>query len=97
MLFDRANEFTADDRKLLGGVVLVVQTSVIRGVVSVLGWMMPRMMRPEAVSTTDEGVACSRKLGMDYSNERADQCQAVVRRNEANPRVRGAPAGLAAV
>jgi hypothetical protein len=97
MLTDRANEFTADDHKLVGGVVLIIQNSVVRGVVTVLGWMMPRMMRPEAVSTTEEGVdvgvQCLRKLGMDYPRERADRAKEWFRRNEAKPRARGAAAG----
>jgi hypothetical protein len=97
MLTDRANEFTADDHKLVGGVVLVIHNTVMRGVITVLGWMMPRMMRPEAVSTTDEGVEvgvqCLRKFGMDYSKERADRAKQWFRRNDAKPRAPHAAAG----
>jgi hypothetical protein len=94
MIVDRSNQFTADDHKLVGGVVLVIQNSIIRGAVTVLGWMIPRMGRFEAVSTTDEAVdlaaASVRKLGMDCPNVLADRAKLWFRRNETKPLARRA-------
>jgi hypothetical protein len=94
MIVERANAFTPDDHKLVGGVVLIIQNGIIRGAVTVLGWMIPRMGRFEAVSSTDEGVEAGvryvRKLGMDYTAERADRAKQWFRRSDARPRLRGA-------
>jgi hypothetical protein len=94
MIVERSNAFTAEDHKLVGGVVLIIQNAIIRGAVTVLGWMIPRMGRFDAVSSTDEGVdagvQCLRKLGVDYPAERADRAKQWFRRNEARPRLRGA-------
>jgi hypothetical protein len=94
MIVERANTFTPDDHKLVGGVVLIIQNGIIRGAVTVLGWMIPRMGRFEAVSSTDEGVEAGvrsvRKLGMDYSPERVDRAKQWFRRSQVRSRLRGA-------
>jgi hypothetical protein len=93
MIVERANTFTHDDHKLVGGVVLIIQNGIIRGAVTVLGWMIPRMGRFEAVSSTDEGVEAGvrlvRKLGLDYGAERVERAKQWFRRNEGGPRLRG--------
>jgi hypothetical protein len=41
IIAEEANRFSAEDRKLCPTAVLVVQSSLVRGVVTALGWLMP--------------------------------------------------------
>jgi hypothetical protein len=41
IIADEANRFSAQDRALCSTAILIVQSSLVRGVVTALGWLMP--------------------------------------------------------
>jgi hypothetical protein len=56
IIVDESNRFSAAEYKLVAGVVLVIQNSIVRGAVTALGWMIPHIPPLEAAPTTGAAV-----------------------------------------
>jgi hypothetical protein len=86
IIVDEANRFSTDEYKLVSSLVLVIQNSIVRGVVTALGWMIPNIPPLEAARTTDaavqSGVSHLRGLGVHYPAELAEKASQWFRRNE---------------
>src|SRR5262245_48233787 len=70
IIVDEANRFATNEYKLVASVVLVIQNSIVRGVVTALGWMIPQIppleVAPTSQAAVELAVAQLRKRGIEH-------------------------------
>jgi hypothetical protein len=72
---EEANRFSAEDRALCDAAVIVVPNSVLRGVMTALGWLMPSFgaiieLAPSTDRAVDQALARLRAMGLEADVEK---------------------------
>jgi hypothetical protein len=97
VIAEESNKFSPEDQKLCAASVLVIPNSIIRSVVTALGWMMqtmsPLVPAPTTAAAVDVAVERLRAIGIDCTAEEAGHAKRWFQQNESMTNLRVSTGG----
>jgi hypothetical protein len=97
VISDESNAFSPAEHALTVAAVLVIPNSIIRTMITALGWMIPKMAPLASAPTTSAAVDLAvdrlRAVGLDCTAGDVDQAKRWFLRNESAPKLRSVAGG----